>query len=344
MNTPPTKLNRPFRWSTVVGLTCLALAIGVFLWGESIQLAWSQRTVAGGFDASKIPLQSERTFGYLKEVCAIGPRISATEGMLKQQDLLKKHFEKLGAKVSLQEFDARHPETGQRVRLANQIVEWNPEKRERIVLCCHYDTRPYPDREPDPSKRRAPFIGANDGGSGVAMLMELGNHMAELRSKYGVDFVFFDGEELVYDDQVRRDPYFLGSEHFAREYAAHPPAHKYRWGVLVDMIGDKNLTMYREVNSMAWPDTRPLVLDLWKTAASLGVKEFVNVTRHEIRDDHLALRNIAKIPTCDIIDFEYPTARGDSYWHTTRDVPENCSGESICKVGYVISEWLKRVK
>jgi hypothetical protein len=73
------------------------------------------------------------------------------------------------------------------------------------------------------------------------------------------------------------------------------------------------------------------------------VNEFKNVTKHEIRDDHLALRNTAKIPTCDIIDFEYPTTKVN-YWHTTKDIPENCSGESIVKVGYVIHEWLQRVK
>lgn len=330
-------------WSKIIGGLVLVIAIVVLFKGEDIQLAWSQRQI-GPFKAAGNPLQSERAFSYLQEVCALGPRVSATPAMLKQQELIKAHFEKLGAKVSLQEFDARHPQTGATVKLANQIVEWHPEKKDRILLCCHYDTRPFPDRDPDVTRRRDPFIGANDGGSGVALLMELGHHMATLRSKYGVDFVFFDGEELVYDDEVRRDPYFLGSEHFAREYASHPPAHKYKWGVLFDMIGDKHLLMYREVNSMAWPDTRPLVLDIWKTAGSLGVREFVNVTRHEIRDDHLALRNTAKIPTCDLIDFEYPTARGPNYWHTTQDIPANCSGESICKVGYVIHTWLQQVK
>jgi hypothetical protein len=332
------------RFTTVIGLVVIMSAVVWMLWGQELQVAWSQRTATGVFNAAAMPLQPERAYGYLKEICAIGPRVSATPGMVKQQELIKTHFEKLGAKVSLQEFDARHPETGKTVRLANQIVEWHPERKERILLCCHYDTRPFPDRDPNPRNRRAPFIGANDGASGVAMLMEMGHHMANLSTKYGVDFVFFDGEELVYDDEYRRDPYFLGSEHFAREYVAKPPGHRYRWGILVDMIGDKRLQIYREVHSMSWPDTRPLVLDLWKTADQLGVKEFINVTRHEVRDDHLALRNIAKIPTCDIIDFEYPTARGPNYWHTVQDVPENCSGESMCKVGYVIHEWLQRVK
>jgi len=331
------------RWTRIVGAILLIAALVILFKGEALQLAWTQRQV-GPFKAAGNPLNAERAFGYLQEVCAIGPRVSATPGMIKQQELLKAHFEKLGGKVSLQEFNARHPQTGATVKLANQIVEWHPEKKDRILLCCHYDTRPFPDRDPDVTRRRDPFIGANDGGSGVALLMELGNHMARLRCKYGVDFVFFDGEELVYDEEVRRDPYFLGSEHFAREYASQPPGHKYKWGVLFDMIGDKHLLLYREVNSMAWPDTRPLVLDIWKTAGSLGVKEFVNITRHEIRDDHLALRNTGKIPTCDLIDFEYPTVRGPNYWHTTHDVPANCSGESIAKVGYVIHTWLQQVK
>lgn len=327
----------------MAGVLVLITAIVILFKGNEIQVAWSQIGI-GPFKAAGNPLQAQRAMGYLKEVCNIGPRVSATPGMLQQQDLIKTHFEKLGAKVSLQEFDARHPQSGATVKLANQIVEWHPDKKERILLCCHYDTRPFPDRDPDPAKRGDRFLGANDGGSGVALLMELGNHMATLRSKYGVDFVFFDGEELVYDEEVRRDPYFLGSEHFAREYASHPPAHKYKWGVLFDMIGDKHLQIYREENSWSWPDTRPLVIDIWKTASSLGVKEFVNVTRHEIRDDHLALRNTGKIPTCDLIDFEYPTARGPNYWHTTKDIPENCSGESIAKVGYVIHTWLQTVK
>ena len=345
MKTKPPAEPRPplrIRWSTFVGGAILLAAVVLLFQVEAIQLAWSQRGV-GPFNAKGNPLDAARTYGYLKEVCAIGPRISATPGMQKQQALIKTHFEKLGAKVSFQEFDARHPASGERVKLANMIVEWHPDAAERILLCCHYDTRPFPDQEPDPAKRRAPFIGANDGGSGVALLMEMGNHMANLKCKYGVDFIFFDGEELVYDDQIRRDPYFLGSEHFAREYVVNAPKHKYRCGVLFDMVGDKSLQLYREVNSWNWPETRPLVTDIWKVAGSLGVSEFKNLTKHEVRDDHLALRNTGKIPTCDIIDFEYPTTRVN-YWHTTKDIPENCSGESMVKVGYVIHEWLQRVK
>jgi hypothetical protein len=104
------------------------------------------------------------------------------------------------------------------------------------------------------------------------------------------------------------------------------------------------LNLYRERYSMSWPDTRPLVIDIWNTARRLGVTEFINRTRLlEIRDDHLMLHDIAKIPACDIIDFDF-TARGSrrSYWHTEADTPDKCSALSLAKVGWVVLEWLQR--
>ncbi|MBI3463482.1 MAG: M28 family peptidase, partial [Planctomycetes bacterium] len=221
-------------------------------------------------------------------------------------------------------------QTGAPLPMANLIVEWHPERNERILLCAHYDTRPFPDRDPvDP---RGLFVGANDGGSGTAVLMELGREMPKLAGRYGVDFVLFDGEELIYSD---RDRYFLGSEYFAQSYVSDPPPHRYRWGVLLDMVGDADLQIYQERNSMSWPETRRLVNEIWTTARRLGVREFIFRPEHEIRDDHLALNNIAKIPTCDIIDFDYP------HWHTRGDTPERCSALSLAKVGWVLQEWLR---
>ncbi len=283
------------------------------------------------------PLDATRAYAYLQTISSLGPRPSGSTGMKKQQQILEAHFTQLGGTVSRQEFEARHPLTGDPVKLANMIVEWHPERKERVLLCCHYDTRPLPDRDPDPQVRRTgTFVGANDGASGVAVLMELARLMPDLDSKYGVDFVLFDGEELVYVD--RRDKYFLGSEYFANDYAKNPPEHKYKWGVLLDMVGDADLQIYLEAYSYRWRDTRPLLQEIWSTAARLNVREFVPRVRHEVKDDHLALRNIAKIPTCDIIDFDYP------YWHTESDVAQKCSGASLAKVGWVVYEWLRTAK
>ncbi len=293
--------------------------------GRPIRLAAAQ---------AKNPLDPLRAFRYLEEICNLGSRMSGSPGMGKQQEIVRKHFEQLGGKVSLQPFQSPNPRDSAAVRLANLIVEWHPERKERILLCAHYDTRPLPDRDPNPVRRREGlFLGANDGASGVAVLMELAHLMPQLEGRLGVDFVLFDGEELVYDD--RRDPYFLGSTWFAQQYSKQPAGHTYRWGVLLDMVGDKDLEVYQERFSATWHDTRPLVKAIWATAGRLGVSEFVPRVRHELRDDHLPLRNIARIPTCNIIDFDYPA------WHTEADTPRRCAPGSLAKVGWVVYEWLR---
>ena len=281
--------------------------------------------------------RGDRAFEYLQQICDLGPRISGSSGMKRQQAFLTRHFEALGGQVTRQPFRAAHPLRQAKVSMANLIVEWHPERKRRILLCAHYDTRPLPDRDRDPRKARSGvFLGANDGASGVALLMEMGHRIKTLESKYGVDFVFFDAEEFVFAE--RRDPYFLGSTWFARKHRSQPPEHTYRWGVLLDMVGDADLQIYQERNSVRWKDTRPLVLEIWATARRLGVQEFIGRPKHTVRDDHLKLRNIAKIPTCDIIDFDY------AFWHTTHDTPDQCSARSLGKVGSVIEEWLRIVK
>lgn len=328
-----------FPWMYVgFGLAIFAALYALANWGEDS--ASEQRPIASKGSVSTIPFDGQRAFGYLRDLCAIGPRVAGTEGMQRQQTYLQSHFEKLGAKVTRQPFLARHPQTGKSTQLANLIVEWHPDRQERLLLCAHYDTRPFPDQ--DPFDKQGIFLGANDGASGTALLCELGNVISKIDTRYGIDFVLFDGEELVFDGA--RDPYFLGSEHFAREYAANPPAHRYQCGILLDMVADANLQILPELNSKRTPAQRQIVNQVWSIARELGVREFLFGNGHEIRDDHLPLNEIAKIPTIDIIDFDYPAPRSPSYWHTTRDVPENCSPQSLAKVGWVIKTWLERYK
>lgn len=313
--------------------------------GMAVFSYWPTRNSAhaaqGPLTLDNIPFNGARAYDYLKQICAIGPRRSGSAGMAAQQKLLTEHFQKLGGKVELQRFTAQHPEDGSEVRMANLIVRWAPESKERVLLCAHYDTRPFPDRDPvDP---KGTFIGANDGASGVAVLMELAHEMANRKSAHGVDFVLFDGEEFVFDEEQAH--YFLGSEHFAVAYATGNPGYRYRWAVLLDMVGGTDLKLFQEPNSVSWQDTRPLVKQIWDTAARLGVKEFIprlkqvvvdgQVVEEPIRDDHLALHNAGGIPACDLIDFDYPP------WHTRGDTPDKCSALSLAKVGWVLSEWLK---
>ncbi len=134
--------------------------------------------------------------------------------------------------------------------------------------------------------------------------------MPKLEGKLGVDFVFFDGEEYVFEDG---HPYFIGSEYFAPSYAGRPQGVRYRWAVLLDMVGDSDLQIVPDSQTMSWADSRPLVASIWKTAEQLGVTEFDVNRRCDVLDDHIKLHDIGKIPSCDLIDFRYP------WWHTEQD-------------------------
>ncbi len=280
-----------------------------------------------------IPFNGARAYDYLKQLCDIGPRPSGSEGMVRQQALLEEHFQKLGGEVRFQRFQYRHPVDGSPVPIGNLIVHWHPDRKDRILLCAHYDTLPYPLLDPINPKGR--FVGANDGASGTALLMEMAHMIPDLDTRYGIDFVLFDAEEFIFDMNHR---FFVGSEYFARQYVNQPPPYRYRWGVLVDMIGDADLQIYKERHSISWPQTRQLVEQIWATARRLGVREFVHRPKHAIRDDHIPLNLIAGIPTACIIDFDYPP------WHTEADTPDKCSPESLAKVGWVLWEWLKNVQ
>ncbi|HEV8003093.1 MAG TPA: M28 family peptidase [Planctomycetaceae bacterium] len=272
-------------------------------------------------------LDAARAFGYLQKICRIGPRPSGSHGMSEQQTLLAEHFSRLGAQVGYQSFDAADPLSGKPVRMSNLIVTWHPKMTERVLLACHYDTRPFPDR--DRRNPRGIFVGANDGASGVALLMELGNHMQDLPVTRGVDFIFFDGEELVIQD---KGTFFLGSTYFAQQYRDAPPPYRYAAGVLLDMVGDRDLDLFPEKTSLRLAPG--VTRGIWAAAKSLKIREFHATPRHEVSDDHIPLNEIARIPTCDIIDFDYP------YWHTAQDVPSHCSGESLVKVGRVLVRWI----
>lgn len=289
--------------------------------------------------ATPIPARydGDRAFQDLVQLCNLGPRPSGSPAMTRQQQLLQAFFSQQGATVSMQSFEIRHPEDGSAVPMANLIASWHPTRPKRFLLCAHYDTRPFPDR--DPVNARGRFVGANDGASGTAALMELARQMHDLPDDVGVDIVLFDGEEFIW--QQGRDDYFLGSTFFAKKYLAAPPAVPYRAGILLDMVGDRELSIYYETNSMKY--AREVCKSVWQTAARLGVRAFVPRIRHNIDDDHIPLNQIAKIPTVDLIDFDYPRPGrlgAPNYWHTEQDIPENCSGQSLAAVVWVVHQWL----
>jgi hypothetical protein len=327
--------------SLLVAVVAL-VAVGCFLMFKASSNAQpSRKTDQTEFAADRsppladpAPFNAKRAMGYLQELCAIGPRISGTLGMKKQQEMLKKHFEGLGGKVEMQPFLAKQNSQPQKpVEMANMIVSWgDPDRERRVLLCSHYDTRPLADQEPNPRRWREPFVSANDGGSGVALLMELAHAMKDLKTEVSVDFVLFDGEEYVFD---KHDRYFLGSERFATLYRRNRPKFQYTAAVLLDMIGGKDPRFPVETNS--WFQAAGVVKEIWGTADELKCPAFVWAEGPTVEDDHVALSR-GGIPAVDIIDFSY------KHWHRLTDLPENCSADSLEQVAKVLSVWLQRTK
>ncbi len=325
------------RTVVIAGLVLVGLGAAITGLNRSHLVAAESDEHVSALRLEEIPFDGRAAYAYLRQICAFGPRPSGSAGMVAQQRFLSAHFQRLGAQVGFQEFTARNPLDNSTVRMANMIVQWHPDRPDRILLCTHYDTRPYPDR--DTRNPNGTLLGANDGASGVALLMELGKWMPRLESKYGVDFVFFDGSEFAFKEGTWRkkgDPRFLGAEYFAHLYATESPPCKYRKAVLLDMVGSVDLQIDQEVNSMSWGDTRPLVDEIWRAAYRIGVREFIPARKHDVSDDHLKLHDVAKIPTAAIVDFDYPYSR------TEQDTPFHCSPLSLAKVGWVIVEWLPK--
>jgi hypothetical protein len=278
--------------------------------------------------SSRLPAFSgEHSFTYLKAQTAFGPRNPNSPGHGACLGYLESTLRTLADEVRLQEF-THTGYAGEQLRLTNIIASFRPAEATRILVCAHWDTRPRAEQDETKGKRNDPILGANDGASGVAVLLEIARLLKETPPAIGVDIVLFDGED--YGKEGDHASYLLGSRYFAEHKAE---GYNPRFGILLDMVGDKFLELPREQYSMRYA---PQVVDMvWKTAAFLGVTQFHDEKGEEIMDDHLPL-NEAGIQTIDIIDFNYPDST-NRYWHTHQDTPEHCSAESLGAVGSVIA-------
>ncbi|MGB2907287.1 MAG: M28 family peptidase [Candidatus Aminicenantaceae bacterium] len=265
---------------------------------------------------------SGKAFAFLLKQCEIGPRNPGSQGHLKGRDYLVATLSQYADKVTTQPFPLRFGRPEQTVEAYNIIARFQPEKKERILLCAHWDTRPWADDDPDPEKHNTPIIGANDGASGVAVLLEVARLLHDHKAAVGVDIVLFDGEDSGTSGSM--NSWAQGAQYFARNLG---PKDRPVFGVLIDMIGDADLAILKEANSMA--AARPVVEKVWKIAQDLGCTAFKPELGSSIMDDHIPLLQVG-IPVIDLIDLDYP------YWHTVADTPDKCSAASLDQVGRVL--------
>jgi glutaminyl-peptide cyclotransferase len=272
------------------------------------------------------PFDASSAFQMLVDQCEMGPRYPGSPNHKRLQRYLATKLEAYGANVSLQLFEGILT-TGDTLHLINIIGNYNRGARKRVLLGAHYDTRPYADRDPDPVNRSKPIIGANDGASGVAVLLEIARLLGEHEPPIGVDIVLFDGEDYGREGAPR--DYILGSTYFANHLKGYQP----HAVIVVDMIGERDAEIPMEGFSKA--ASPHLVEELFSIAERLRVPTFKHVDGVSVIDDHLPFIQRG-IPAVDLIDFEYP------YWHTLEDTPDKCSAESLEAVGKVLMEYIWR--
>ena len=264
------------------------------------------------------PFDRERSFADLERQVAFGPRVPGTESHAKTRSWLTKQLRALSSHVAIQPF--RDTFAGKESDMYNILASFYPDKQSRILLCAHWDSRPFADKDPSLSNHNKPVPGANDGASGVAVLLEIARIVKEHEPPVGVDIVFFDGEDG--GDYGNDDTWLLGSRHFAK---IMPSSYQPRYAILLDMIGDKDLSLSRDYYSME--SAQRLWSQIVRYADTIGVP--ITSETRGIIDDHIPLIERG-IPAVDLIDFDYAS------WHTVSDTPDKCSVLSLGKIGELV--------
>lgn len=283
--------------------------------------------VNAGCENSVPEFSGDRAFMYLEKQCSFGPRNPGSEGY---HDCMNYLIDELNSKadtVWTQTFMYVDPYRDNEYNLFNIIARFNPNAEKQILLGAHWDTRPWADKELESEYRNKPIIGANDGASGVAVLLALAEVFQNHDLTVGITLVLFDGEDLGMSGES--DSYAQGSLYFSKNL----PIPKPDYAIILDMVGDTHL--HFPIERFSYQQAPKLVRSLWKLANRLNLPAFDQSLGYSIYDDHVPLWKYAGIPAVDIIDFDYPN-RYSNYWHTHQDLPDKCSPSSLEQVGTLL--------
>ncbi|HCW08814.1 MAG TPA: peptidase [Cytophagales bacterium] len=282
---------------------------------------------------------SDSAYFFVEKQVKFGPRVPGTKSHTQAADYFISSFKKYGADVVVQDFEAITWDN-QKVPLKNIIASYNPKAQKRILLAAHWDTRPFADK--DEVKKNAPFDGANDGASGVGVLLEIARVMnAANKPDVGVDLILFDGEDWGKDSSTGQeskiqmpegfeDWWCLGSQYWAKH--KHQKNYSAYFGILLDMVGSKHAQFLREGGSLEYAPT--VVEKVWNTATRLGYTDyFVKTNVEGITDDHVYVNEMAKIPMIDIVHYQIGIGFFGDYHHSQKDNLSIISKETLGAVG-----------
>ncbi len=283
----------------------------------------------------------DSAYAFVKAQTDLGPRTLGSEAHRQCAAYLLAKLSEYCDTAFAQEFTARTYD-GKSWPARNLIGSLAPEKSGRVVLSSHWDSRPFADHDPDPAARDQAIDGANDGASGVGVLLEVARQLRQLNPAVGVDIVLFDAEDYgpkEGEDAPRGDWWGLGSQYWAQH--PHKPGYMARYGILLDMVGSPNARFYQE--SFSVRDAQPVVAKVWAHAYALGFgNHFVNQPGGIITDDHYYVNKYAPFKMIDIIHYDMYSGSGfDPVWHTRNDNLQHIDRNTLGVVGKTLLHVIK---
>ena len=317
-------------------VTALALFSVAFSCGGQKAGSPAGEKGAAEFDA-------DSAFAFVRKQVEFGPRVPGTPAHAACAEWLVRTLRQWTPDVAVQEFRARAYD-GRPLEGKNIIASFDKDRKDRVLLCAHWDSRPFADHDPDPANHFRPVPGANDGASGVGVLLEVARCLSVEGAAVGVDVVLFDLEDFGEHENWQgyaNDSWGLGSQHWAR--SPHVPGYRARFGVLLDMVGAPDAVFLREGTSMHYAPA--VVRKIWAAARELGLgKHFVDRDGEPLIDDHLYVNRIAGIPTADIIDYDSRRGGFTAAWHTVGDTLDKIDRNTLAAVGRVVLAVVRREK
>lgn len=274
---------------------------------------------------------------YVQAQVDFGYRIPNTKEHVACGEYLAAKLEQFGATVTNQYADLV-AYNGTVLKARNIIGSYNPDSKKRILLFAHWDTRPWADNDPNEKNHRTPILGANDGASGVGVLLEIARQIQQEAPALGIDIILFDAEDYgipQFETVYKKNSWCLGSEYWARY--PHVPNYNARFGILLDMVGGKEATFYKEGYSEQY--AKSVNKKVWNKAKELGFGNyFITDKQGYITDDHVPVNQIARIPSIDIISYDPDCELSNfgCFWHTVDDTMDNIDKNTLKAVGQTV--------
>ncbi len=315
----------------------IILIIGILLTGFACKPN-SQNTVQNDKEIEKIVVpefNADSAFHYTATQVAFGPRVPNTQAHHNCSNYFVEEFKRFGAQVIEQEATL-YTYNRQAIQAKNIIASFDPENKNRILLCAHWDSRPFADNDPDPANHQIAVDGANDGAGASAALMEIARQIGIQKPNVGIDIILFDAEDwgTPQFEETYSGGWCLGSEYWSKN--PHIPNYTARYGILLDMVSAPGAQFYKEHHSLLY--AKNVVNKVWEAAQIIGYDSFfIHKNGGAITDDHLEVMKYRQIPCIDIIDFDPNRENGfGQYWHTVNDNMNEVSKETLKAVGQTV--------